>query len=53
MLVGWRPDYKKWGLPGGHLELCESFEEAGSRELLEETSLNISSKDFKSFFIVN
>lgn len=31
----------KWGLPGGFLELGESTEEAGRREVLEETGLKI------------
>lgn len=31
-----------WSLPGGHLELYESFEECASREILEETGLEIS-----------
>lgn len=30
-----------WSLPGGHLELYESFEECASREVLEETGLKI------------
>ena len=33
----------KLGLPGGHLEVGESWEERGSREVLEETNLTIES----------
>ena len=30
-----------WGLPGGHLEANESFEDCANREILEETGLQI------------
>ena len=34
-----RVDDGRWGLSGGALELGESFEDAGRRELFEETGL--------------
>lgn len=31
----------EWSFPGGHLELNETIEECGKREVLEETGINI------------
>ena len=44
-----RPDCKKYGLPGGHLEMCETFEHCGARELEEETTLKIEPKNIKTW----
>lgn len=35
-----------WALPGGHLELHESFEECARREVMEETGLEIDNIKF-------
>ncbi|MFS0821949.1 NUDIX hydrolase [Bacillus sp. 1P02SD] len=39
-----------WGVPGGFLELGESTEEAGRREVLEETGLQIGKLDLVGVF---
>lgn len=41
ILMQLRTDYNQWGLPGGAMELGESFEETAKRELKEETNLDI------------
>ena len=38
---GIEPGYGKWGLPGGYMDLGESWQEAGARELKEETGVEI------------
>lgn len=39
ILLQLRADTKKWGLPGGAMELAESLEQTAERELFEETGL--------------
>ncbi|MEM7426978.1 MAG: NUDIX hydrolase [Pseudomonadota bacterium] len=38
-LRGKQPSKDLWSLPGGHVELGETLEEAALRELMEETSI--------------
>ncbi|SFC30135.1 ADP-ribose pyrophosphatase YjhB, NUDIX family [Alkalibacterium subtropicum] len=45
VLLQQRPD-KSWGLPGGLMELGESFEETLIREVKEETNLTIKTYQF-------
>ena len=40
----------KWGVPGGFMELGESTEEAGRREVFEETGLKIGSLNLVGVF---
>jgi ADP-ribose pyrophosphatase YjhB (NUDIX family) len=41
LLLIQRADTGDWGLPGGFMELGESFEDTGRREVREETGLEI------------
>ena len=52
---GGRLDHKDrlYGLPGGHLEFMESFEECAARELKEELNLDIDISDVKYLSTVN
>ena len=44
ILLQKRGDSQKWGLPGGAVELDESFDETVQREVFEETGLKIKIK---------
>ncbi|MCL6443845.1 MAG: NUDIX hydrolase [Alicyclobacillus sp.] len=45
ILLQHRTDNDCWGLPGGSMELGESFEETARREVLEETGLVLGKLD--------
>ncbi|WP_279269921.1 NUDIX hydrolase [Clostridium beijerinckii] len=49
ILMQLRTDNKKWGLPGGSIEIGEKVEETAIREVKEETGLTICLKDLKLF----
>lgn len=44
---GIRPGYGKWALPGGFQVAGETWQEAGAREVLEETGLVVDPASFK------
>ncbi|WP_271814062.1 NUDIX hydrolase [Clostridium beijerinckii] len=48
-LIQLRTDNKKWGLPGGSIEIGEKVEETAIREVKEETGVTICLKDLKLF----
>ncbi|GGL48301.1 NUDIX hydrolase [Sporolactobacillus putidus] len=53
ILLQLRSDTKEWGLPGGAMELGESFEKAAKRELFEETGLKAEKLGFIDVFSGN
>jgi 8-oxo-dGTP pyrophosphatase MutT (NUDIX family) len=50
ILLQYRSDTKKWGLPGGSMVLGETLEETAIREVKEETGLDVSSLAFYRMF---
>ncbi|UTI86390.1 NUDIX hydrolase [Mammaliicoccus sciuri] len=50
VLLQLRSDNESWGLPGGTMELGESFEEGATREVYEETNLEIQNLKFITNF---
>ncbi|MGL4742216.1 MAG: NUDIX hydrolase [Sarcina sp.] len=45
VLLQQRTDNKKWGIPGGSMEIGETFEETARREVLEEVNLTVGKID--------
>jgi len=50
ILLQRRTDNKCWGIPGGSMELGETFEETAVREVKEETGLNVSRLELFNIF---
>jgi len=53
ILIGKRKDCDKFAQPGGWCEFTEEWEECGSRELFEETNINIPKERFIHIKTVN
>ena len=41
ILLQCRADFRKWGLPGGSMEIGETFEQAATREVKEESGYDV------------
>lgn len=50
VLLQYRNDTKNWGLPGGYMELGETFEETARRELKEEMGIKPNNLAFFEIF---
>jgi ADP-ribose pyrophosphatase YjhB (NUDIX family) len=46
VLLEYRNDTNNWGLPGGYMEPCETFEDTITRELAEELNVEIGNLHF-------
>jgi ADP-ribose pyrophosphatase YjhB (NUDIX family) len=46
---GIEPERGKWALPGGYVDLGESWQEAGAREVFEEAGVRIAASEIQTF----
>lgn len=53
ILIGRRIDSGMYGLPGGWIEYSENWDECASRELKEETGINLKPENFKHIYTLN
>jgi ADP-ribose pyrophosphatase YjhB (NUDIX family) len=46
---GIEPELGKWALPGGYVDIGESWQQAGAREVFEETGVTIAADEIVTF----